>query len=79
MSKPNFKIQTLTAFVATGEDGDEGVIAEKVNGAWMPFVAADEDRLKSLYARAKTLGQKFRIVQFSVPTDITEEVKEKYQ
>lgn len=78
-----FKIEVLTAYVAVAPDGGEGVIACKMpDGNWMPLIGADQVRLKALYPKAVEIcrlsRQEFRCLQFSVRTDVTEEVKQKY-
>ena len=77
------KIETMTAFVSVDEfTGYEGVLGMKMGDSWIPLVAADPDRLRSMYPMAENIkantGKDYRVLQFSVRTDITEEVREKY-
>jgi hypothetical protein len=70
-----FRIQQVWAFVAIdSEDGDEGIIGHKLGDSWLPFVAADEDRVRSLKPMAalisRTLGVEVRLVRFDQRTDV---------
>lgn len=69
------KIETITAFVGTDDHGQEGIIGRLFGDQWMPFVAADLTRLKQLLPVAvdlySTRQDNFKILQFSVRTDIT--------
>jgi len=78
------KIDTLTAYVAVGEDGpdDEGVMAYWHPGhGWVPMVGADADRVLALLPIAEELSaatrKPYRVVEFSVRRDVTAEVKAK--
>lgn len=79
-----FTIRTLTAFVATDQDGEEGVMAalNQDDGTWVPLVCADESRVESMYPIAvsisETMNVPFRVMQFSQREDITDEVAAKY-
>jgi hypothetical protein len=78
-----FKIESLTAFVAIDENGDEGILGFKgQNNTWLPLICADEERVKQMYpiAEAITRSSKkpFRVVQFLVRVDITEDVVKKF-
>jgi len=80
----NFKITTLTAFVAIDpEDGDEGVMGFKTNNGWIPLVCADEARIKQMLPIAEKIstetGTKYRILQFSTREDVTDQVKDQYR
>lgn len=70
----SFQIQRLWAFIAQEPGGDEGVIAENLDGTWFPFVAADEKRLASLKERARTLpvkpGTSIKLVRFDARTNV---------
>lgn len=79
----NFKITTVTAFVAIDpEDGDEGIIGFLSDSGWMPMVCADEARIRQMLPIAEDLkaisGKDYRIIQFSIREDVTDQVKEKY-
>lgn len=80
----NFVITKVTAFVAIDpKDGDEGVIGFLSDSGWMPLVCADEARIQQMLPIAEELkatsGKDYRIIQFSVREDVTDQVKEKYQ
>lgn len=70
----SFKITTLSAFIATGDDGDEGIIGQKIGDTFYPFVMADEDRIKQLRPMAEKIAQvskkAVKFVRFSVREDI---------
>lgn len=51
-----FRIATLSAFIAKGEDGDEGVVAARLGDTWFPLVAADDKRLEQLRPMAKRIA-----------------------
>lgn len=69
-----FRITTIHAFTAIGEDGDEGIPAILLDGTWMPMVCADQARLESMRphaeAVAKSTGKAVKLVRFSVRSDI---------
>lgn len=78
-----FKFETVTAFVAIDpETGEEGIIGANSPEGWLPFIGGDETRIKALYPIAieicKLGKREFRVLQFSVRTDITEEMKATY-
>ena len=64
------KITEMYAFVSedTGPE-DEGVVAEKFGGVWMPLVGADMARVESLkpLARmvAKKTGKPLKLLRFT--------------
>lgn len=79
----NFKITKVTAFVAIDpKDGDEGVMAFLSDGGWMPLICADEARIESMLPIAEEIsvasGKPYRIIQFSVREDVTDQVKDNY-
>lgn len=63
-----FRIETLWAYLAVHDDGDEGVIAASIGGVMMPLVAADEARLRDLRPYAEQVvaltGKAVRLVRF---------------
>lgn len=73
--KNKLVIETITAFVSVDKDGNEGVIAQMLGGAWTPFVCADPQRIDSILPLAlelkKITGVPFKILQFSTREDIT--------
>lgn len=78
-----FRIETITAFVAT-TNADEGIIGffNAKDKEWVPLVCADEKRVESVIKLAEVAkqetGHDYRILQFSVRRDVTDEIKEKY-
>ena len=80
----NFTITKVTAFIAIDpKDGDEGIMAyEGPKGLMMPLICADEDRIKSMAPIAELIARdancQYRIIQFSIREDVTDQVKEKY-
>lgn len=51
-------IDRLWAWIATEEDGTEGVAAFLgTDGMWMPMIAADRDRVESLRPMADVIAQ----------------------
>jgi hypothetical protein len=78
----SFKITTLTAFISIDKNDEEGVMAFNSDQGWVPLVCADEARIKSMLTIAEDIkkmsGMPYRIIQFSVRTDVTEEIKEEF-
>ncbi len=74
----SLKIETITAFVATDKEGNEGIMGFKSTDAWMPMVCADEERIKSILPMAIKIsemsGQPFRVIKFTNRKDITEQL-----
>jgi len=71
------KIKTIYAFISIDKDSeDEGVVAALMGGMWMPLVAADEDRVRSLKPIAQQIAlatrKKIVLAKFSVREDIEE-------
>lgn len=70
----SFRIERLWAFVGQAPADDEGLIAERRLGVWLPFVAADDRRLEQLKARAALIpvpsGTRVTLVRFDVRTDV---------
>jgi hypothetical protein len=79
-SSRNFRIQTLTAYVAIDPaDNSEGIIGQLmpdgVGGmSWMPFIGADEDRIRSMRPMAerlaRDLAREVKLVRFSTREDV---------
>lgn len=75
-------IEKLWAYVATEEDGGEGVCAfyNEKSDMWMPMIGADEERMLSLKSVAKKIADNTNtpvtLVEFSVRKDL-EVVKDK--
>lgn len=67
------RIDAIWAVLAEGERG-EGVCGARFGQNWVPLVAADEARLKSILpiARgiAKENGMKLKLVKYSVREDV---------
>lgn len=70
------KIEVMYAFIAEEGPNDEGVIAAKLGGVWMPLVGADMERVKVLEPLAKKIAlatkQKITLVKFEKRTDLRE-------
>jgi hypothetical protein len=69
------KIQTIHVFIAIDKNpDDEGVVAMKVGNNWIPLVAADEARIKSLKPIAQRIAtitkQKIILAKFSVRENV---------
>ncbi len=69
--KPGFRIDTIWAFVAIGDDGEEGLVGMLTTNGWMPFVCADQSRVDGLRPFAKQVaeetGRPVTLVQFAGP------------
>ncbi len=72
MTKP-FQIKTVHLFIATDKDGVEGVIGMETDIGWLPFVAADPERLEALRPMAKAISRAAHtpvtLAEFSIRTD----------
>ncbi len=72
------RIDQMFAFVAVDADGTEGVCAFQINGAWVPLVGADMERVESLRPIARKLarasGRPITLVKFS-NREMVEEIK----
>lgn len=81
MSK--LSIQTITAFVAVDDNGDEGVMGAMLGETFYPLVCADEERIASMFPLAEQIkqasGLAYRVVQFSGRIDVTDLIVEKYK
>lgn len=67
------RIDKMLAFVS--EDGEsEGVVAIRVQGAWMPLVGADIERINGLRAAAQDVadktGRRIRLLRFTVREEL---------
>lgn len=71
-----FRINHIWAFLAIGDDDEEGVIGADMGGVMMPLIAANEERLDNLrpYARsiARVSGKKVTLVKFTVREKVEE-------
>lgn len=71
-----FTIKTLHAFIATDDNGVEGVCAFLEDGKWYPMVAADPARVSDLREKAesmvKDLGVTLKLIRFSCRSDLEE-------
>lgn len=69
------RIDEMFAFIAQGENGDEGVMGCSTSQGMMPLVGADMDRVKSLIPLAdivrETTGKDYKIIKFSKREEIT--------
>lgn len=75
----SFRITEIHAFLAVGDDDEEGIIGAHTAMGWVPFVAADKTRLNILRPHAENIakdtGKKVKLVRFSVREDLEEIVK----
>jgi len=73
-NQPGFRIKNIHAYTAIGDDNEEGIIGEQIDGTFMPFICADEARAKSLRPRAESIGKatgkKVKFVRFSIREDL---------
>lgn len=71
-----FRITTIHAITAIGDDDEEGIPAYILPIGPTPLIAADEKRLEQIKAMAQQVadasGMNFKIVRFSVREDIGE-------
>lgn len=66
-------IENVYAYLCDDDDGTEGIPAIRVNGAWMPLVAADMGKLELMRPFAQELANKGKpvtLVRFSERTVI---------
>lgn len=70
------KIEVIYAFIAEEGPNDEGVVAAKIGGVWMPLVCADMERVESVEPLAKRIAQatkqKITLAKFEKRTDLRE-------
>ena len=52
-----FKITEIGAWIATEEDGTEGIPAMSIDGLMMPLIGADATRIESLKPYAETIAK----------------------
>lgn len=73
--KTGFVISKVTAFIAVGDDGDEGVIGMKSGNTLIPLIGADSLRVLQLIPIAieicKMANKELKILEFSTRTDVT--------
>ena len=64
------KIESIWAYISEDENGEEGICGfnDPRTACWIPMIAADEERLKSLkpfaHQIAVVTGRKVKIVKF---------------
>lgn len=67
---------TIHAIIAIGDDDEEGIPAFHTPDGVVPLIASDRVRLESIKEMAQfiadTTGQSFKVVEFSVRTDVGE-------
>lgn len=78
-----FVVDELFAFVATDDDGDEGVMAALMGETWYPLVAADLVRIQQFAplanAAAKETGVEFKLKHFKLLGDVSDEYLEQFK
>jgi hypothetical protein len=73
-----FKIESIWAYVSEDEKGEEGICGfnDPRTNQWIPMIAADETRLKSLKPFAHQIAivtkRKVKLVKFSIREDMGE-------
>jgi len=79
-------IEKMFAFVSVDKNGNEGVIATTLPGMGpiiTPLMGADMKMMERLYPIAKEISQisgaPFKVLEFCIRTDITDQVKEKFK
>lgn len=69
-----FMIKEVWAYIAIGEDGEEGVCGFRSTQGWMPMVCADEARVKSFRPIAEKIARDsdktITLARFTVRTDL---------
>ncbi len=67
-------IETITAFTFVDETGVEGICGFRYGNEWRPMVAADADRIRSLWPVAADIanatGRPVKLVQFGTRTEL---------
>lgn len=75
-TKPGFRITELLAYVAVGDDDEEGICAFMApGGMWHPMIMADRVRFAQLVPIAQAMreqGQKIRLVRFTTREELDE-------
>ena len=75
-------VDELFAFIATDEDGDEGVIAAEMGDMMMPLVAADLTRVNDLAKIANAIKQQtgvdYKLKHFKLLGDVSDEYLEQF-
>lgn len=72
------EIQSIWAYVSVNENGEEGICGfnDPRTKQWVPMIAADEERLKSLKPFAHQIAvftkQKVKIVKFNTRETVGE-------
>ena len=51
--KPPMRVNHMWAFLAVDDEGNEGIVAARLEGTWFPLIAADEERLEQLRSVAR--------------------------
>jgi len=72
------KIQSIWAYVSVDENGEEGICGfnDPRTSCWLPMIAGDEERLKSLKPFAHQIAvatkRKVKLVKFHTREDVGE-------
>lgn len=78
-----FIVDELFAFIATDDDGDEGVMAAMMDGTWYPLVAADLVRAQQFTplanAVSKEAGVEYKLKHFKLLGDVSDEYLEQFK
>lgn len=74
MSNKPEKIDDIYVFVATEDDGSEGITGFKSGDTWIPMVCADTTRLESIrpiaHQIARQTGKPIKLIHFSARTEV---------
>lgn len=74
MSAEPFKIGAIHAYIADNGDEGEGVIGAMMGIVFIPFVAADKQRLEALRPEAQRIanetGKPVKLIRLSVREDL---------
>ncbi len=70
----SLRIDEIFAFVATDDDGNEGVAAQLIDGSWFPLLGADMERVNSCREIAQGIadasGKPLTLVLFGSRSDV---------
>jgi hypothetical protein len=69
------KVNTIYAFIAEDADGTEGIIGQLMpDNSWLPFIAADEERLSQLKLFAQKISnvtkKEIKLIKLSKREDV---------
>jgi len=63
-----YQIDQIFAFIATNEEGQEGILCQQIGGVAIPFLATDQARIDQLMPLAQAMAshtdKQIRLVRF---------------